>query len=94
MKTILNILGGVLVFAFFFNLGSDSGDSESSKKGSNSSKIESVQQIRCARCNKDLTNDYNRMNEGSLYYCTAPCYQILKKEASDILEAQGYDRID
>jgi hypothetical protein len=92
MKTFLNILGGALIFGIFFYLGS--GDSESSKKGPNSTKSEPVKQIRCVRCNKDLTNDYNRMNEGSSYYCTAPCYQLLKKEVSDELEVEGYKRID
>lgn len=49
-------------------------------------------EIHCMVCNKNLTDDYNRIspNGNGNYYCTL-CYQKTKREINRELWAEGYD---
>ena len=47
--------------------------------------------IHCVSCNKDLTNDYNRINpNGTGYFCTL-CYQKTMKGIHDDMRTEGYN---
>jgi hypothetical protein len=89
-KNLIKTICSTLIIVSFLFIALASGETES-----NSSENKQVEKINCAMCGKDLTNDFNRIcPNGGAYYCTAQCYQKLKKEVSDDLESEGYKRID
>lgn len=89
----LKTIGSTLIVGAFTLLSFGSGESESNENSSSAS--EPNKKVTCAMCGKDLTDDLNRISpNGGSYYCYSPCYQKLKGEVSDDLEAEGYKRID
>lgn len=49
------------------------------------------QKIHCIICDKDLTDDYNRISpNGGAYYCT-PCYKATMRQVRENIRSEGYD---
>lgn len=52
---------------------------------------EKAKEVHCAKCNKDLTKDYNRIAPtGKEYYCT-PCYKQMMRGIHEEMRFEGYD---
>lgn len=70
----------VVVVLFFIAHQCDTG-------GFNSS--DSHEEKYCKHCNKDLTNDVNRVYSNEGYYCT-PCWRATQREIQQELKYQDY----
>lgn len=79
---LIGILGGLLAI----------GITRAFEKNAVETANEPKKKIMCMVCDKDLTDDYNRIapNGHDAYYCT-PCYKATMRDVHESIQAEGYD---
>lgn len=88
MKKIIIVFGVLFFMLILWARKCDSEMEQQIKEDASKPKKE----IFCTVCNKNLTDDYNRMeplNNGN-FYCT-PCYKSMKNDIDNEIKAEGYD---